>query len=520
MSTAWERIGDELTQWRELQPAARAALVDELHHAPPPESVEAGALLDAMMATYEQPAAAPHADAEWEQLLRAAAEQLRTAELASHGGDGQEMADRLAESYRRLGPAHPRRHELLALLGTLATGPALAQFARLAVTDPPTSSAQAALAFAPLFREPTPAVAQLYPGLLDALQHEALAAVVLDLANHLTRKRVVDRHPAVDRAAALTALFSQLADRLKCVEENPSAYASSPNELTEMIHRSVALGSSLADALGLIGRADAIGPLRKALELGHRRMRSEAAAALVRLGETAGVDALAQLAADAGSRTRALAYLEELGKLESVPAEHQSPQARAEGELAAWLGQPSQFGIPPSRLELVDSRSLYWPGYDQPQECYLLRYRYEFPRGTLHGIGLAGPLACSLSVDFEDLPPWDIYATYCGWYVEHDEIADIPLAALDAAARAEIDQLREGLTLAGYDRPELAKVGRFFGRTLLVFRAVRDGRTGVLVCDGDQREWFGSGTGPRSPGPAEAWYLTIGREILRTFNPT
>ena len=51
---------------------------------------------------------------------------------------------------------------------------------------------------------------------------------------------------------------------------------------------------------------------------------------------------------------------------EEIDDEHQTPEAIAEAELCVWLSEPAQFAMAPSRMELLDARTLYWPGFDDP----------------------------------------------------------------------------------------------------------------------------------------------------------
>lgn len=541
----WQQLAEQMTRWREIAPAERDALVDNVDRAPPPDAAALAQILPAILAEYrgdesaqDEPRARTRSDRiVWEQLLVALGQQLEAArELGAYRAGqsapaaGDELTPalaKLAAHYRELGPEHPRRHELLELLAMLGSRASLVEFAELVATDPPKPH-ETALAFAPLFRSQAsalgladvknPAAEALFPRLLDALAHESAAALVLDLANHLFRRRVVQVHPARSRAAALGGLFGQIVSRMQVMEEKPAQFAKTPAELSQLVGRTVALAIALADTLGLVGDPSVEAKLRQALGVGHRRLRAETAAALARLAIDEGFDVLVALAADPGSRTRALAYLEELGQIEKAPDALRTSQARAEGDLAAWLAQPTRFGLPPTGLDLVDTRLLSWPGYQEPQECFLIRYRYQFPRGTLHGIGIAGPVTHAFSVDLEDLPPLEIYAAYCGWHVEHDEIGQTPAEDLSPEERARAGDLAESLRLAGYDDPQLALLGRFFGESLPVFRATHAGQAGTLIVEGDDRHWRPTRPSPRPLGPQEEYFIHVGKKILKQFN--
>ena len=100
---------------------------------------------------------------------------------------------------------------------------------------------------------------------------------------------------------------------------------------------------------------------------------------------------LVRLAAEPVVRLRVLAYGEELGILEQVDDAFKTSTARAEAELALWLSQPAHIGLPPTRCELVDSRMLYWPGYEEPLECFLFHFIYDFGDKQFSNIGLTRP---------------------------------------------------------------------------------------------------------------------------------
>ena len=124
---------------------------------------------------------------------------------------------------------------------------------------------------------------------------------------------------------------------------------------------SVDLAVALCDACALLGDTLAIGKLRQALPLRHRRLRTEAAAALARLGDEEGLESLVSLAAEPICRLRVLAFAEELGLLDRVEPQHRTLAAQAESELA--LGWPSRdrWGLS-ARLELIDERTHSGPG--------------------------------------------------------------------------------------------------------------------------------------------------------------
>ncbi|MDA1053315.1 MAG: HEAT repeat domain-containing protein [Planctomycetota bacterium] len=420
--------------------------------------------------------------------------------------------------YRRLGKANAARCYLLQLLAASAIPFELTEFANLVVEDPPGDAPSALLAFGPLFQHTSYDSTMLFPKLLDALAHQVIAASVIDLANFLFRHGLIDPHPGVTRQEQLTELLGAVVGRLARMEEDPTEFATTPDEIARQIEDAIALAVALCDALALIGDRDAVGKLYQALEVRHRRLHTEAAAALARFGEEAGKDALVALAAEPVARLRVLAYAEELGLTDKLDEQFTTPAARAEAELALWLAQPSQMGLPPTWLELVDSRTQHWPGYDEPMESFLIRFTYQLPAGEFSNVGIAGPLTHAFGADLLDLPPDDIYAAFAGWHVEHEDIFEMDAAALTEAQRLEVTRLERRLRDFDYDAVQPTILGMFLGDKVLVARAVRQGHAGIAVVDDQEPIWFPTRNPARPIGSHEACCIYKGRRLLRAFN--
>jgi HEAT repeat protein len=106
--------------------------------------------------------------------------------------------------------------------------------------------------------------------------------------------------------------------RLARLQENPRQFAASADALNKMVSDSAGLTVALINALALIGDASVTGKLHQALELEHRGIRVEAAEALAKLGDEAGVEMLVALSGDPVVRPRVAAALEELGHLDKI----------------------------------------------------------------------------------------------------------------------------------------------------------------------------------------------------------
>ncbi len=427
---------------------------------------------------------------------------------------GPEVVSRVEQLYRALGDANRARHHLLKWLAADGSRAALERFAELAVSDPPKEPTDILEAFAPLFAQAGPELPVVFPRLLDANSSPVVLTAALDLANDLVRRRSAGRHPAAERVSRLVELLGGIVGRLGLLSERPQHYAATSEELGRMISESVGLVVALCDALAIIGDQAAIGKLLPALELPHRRVRLEAAAALARLGHESGGQALGELARDPACRQRALAYLAELGLLDLAAAGDRTPLARAEGELAAWLSEHTQYGLPPTEIALVDARRLAWPGYDEPRDCYLFRFTYRLAGKTIEGLALAGPTLQQLPTDVEGLATDDYYALAAGRETISNEIKEISADEVQTQLAEAWRTVQERLAVGGYSVLELALVGYFFGQRYFVARAMRAGQSGVVIDDGVTCEWIANGLSSEG-----AYWRHKGFKLLSSFNP-
>lgn len=174
--------------------------------------------------------------------------------------------------YRKLGAASSSRCHLLQILAASAIPHELEEFTNLVIDDPPSDAPSALLAFGPLFQHTSYDVRRLFPKLLDALQHQVVAASIIDLANFLFRHDLIAPHPGIARKEQLITLLGAVVQRLSRIEEDPTQFATSPDEIAQQIDDAISLAVALCDALALIGDREAIGKLYQALEVRHRAL--------------------------------------------------------------------------------------------------------------------------------------------------------------------------------------------------------------------------------------------------------
>ena len=426
--------------------------------------------------------------------------------------------DRIVLLYNELGNKLRCGWRLLQWLATGTGQDELAALVECLVARPPDDSHCAALALTPLFQRRGYDAEILFPRLFAALQHLSVAAPVLDLSNYLTRQGIVTAHPAAGRGGDLAKLLGSLVQQLARVAESPDSLGESPEVVSKKVDECVALVVALCDALALLGDKSAVGKLYQALELEHRRIRTEAAAALARLGEAQGVEQLVLLAAEPVARLRVIAHAEELEVADKIDPQYVTQQAQAEARVALELAQPSFFGIPPASLELIDQRTMFWPGYDQPVGCFLFRYEYRFEEAKYSNIAIAGPLVHAFAADLNDLSPDDIYAAYAGWHVEDESVFEVPLDAPTVAQRAEAEKYERRLRDDDYESIQSVTLGYFFGDRTLVARARRQGVAGIVVVDQAGAQWHPTRAVRHPIGAHEAFCIYKGRRLLRSFN--
>ncbi len=423
------------------------------------------------------------------------------------------------------------RHHLLTRLVKIGTDDSLREFTYLIVQHPPAGALQAAAPFVPLFSATNNHAAEnLFPGLLDGLSQPPLAAAILDVANFFFRNGQTKKHAASDRVEHLLRLTEAVVAHLERLQAPVAGDHEQLRSRQEQVAQGLPLAISLSDALALIGDDRAVPMLQRMAQLKHRRLRVESTAALIRLSQSADSSdpqteaSFLAMAAQPVVRLRVLAYAEELGILDRVAAEFTSPVAVAEAELVAYLTQPTQMGVPPVRCELIDSRTLYWPGYEELRNCYLFRFVYHAAQTgdqptEYHSIGIVGPLVHAFHADLADLPIESIYSAFAGWQAEHEGIQEFDATNPKNLREPAVVQMLEILKERDFEDLKPAIVASFFDHWLLSANARFHGVPGVVVIDQDARHmWFSSAGRSRPIGTAEAYFIFKGQRLLRSFN--
>jgi hypothetical protein len=411
------------------------------------------------------------------------------------------------------------RNHLLRWLGT-AGGPAqINLWMDLVCNDPPEQRLGIGLAFAPLMHPSFNPTEKFTAGLLaKGTAHPQIAPAIFDLLNFFFRNKKFDRHPAQDRLVGLVELFGQLCGQLGRIEEGvfPNDYQA--RQINQLVSDAVALIVALCDTFALTRYKPAIPKLHRALQLRHRRVQTESAAALARLNDDVGKQALISLAEQPIARLRVLAYAEELGFKHEVSLELQGEIAIAESQLAIWLSEPDQMGLAPSKLELVDSRTMFWPSYDEPMNCYLFSYSYGSGSNSHSNIGICGPLTYAFPADLRHLPVDEIYAAFAGWQTVHEEIYQMSPVRAQQRFPNELRRLESCLEDDAFEDLKIQSVGSFFGELILVASGIHEGQAGTLVIDRHDSSWFEQGNPDAPIDWRMAYGIWRGKQLLSRFN--
>lgn len=262
----------------------------------------------------------------------------------------------------------------------------------------------------------------LFDGLRDPLPEGFIAMAFLDVANELALAEELKRHP-FDSAAGVKRLRHWLANK-------------DPEEFSYAHSSTVALPFLNAE------HRKQLMPL--AAKHPDEDVQLESAWAAAKAGDADGGVRLATWALDVNHRQVACEYLEELGLAEQIPASAKEPDFAAKAEMVNWLKHPNEFGRAPDKIELVDTRELYWPPTEDTRQLWLFKYTYQ-PEVSGEeidvGLSMVGSVTFALFGEAtEKLSPEEAYGLHCAWELQWNED---PRAPEKRTAQAGLELLRE-----------------------------------------------------------------------------
>lgn len=447
--------------------------------------------------------------------VRESPQALRLWHLGAREGDAPGSLWR--DAYGRSLAAQPLRGVILQLASRVHDEAALGLAVESLATDPPALPEQVDAALAEWFALPRATLERFVPQLAAALAHPSCMGGVLDVMNWSVRTGLLARHPASDREASLAQALTAVVARLQgfvgaAVEESEAAARA------REIERGVSLCVALIDALGWMKSQTGRDALGEALLLLHRRIQTEAAAALARRGDPRGIDRLAELTVDPASRLRAKKYARELGLEDRLPPQARGEIANYEAELATWLAHPRAMGMAPTRMEFVARRKLPWAAADQPVDYVLFRVEYRLGTAWYENLAFAGPTPFATSSDLTRLSLYDACALVMGTHAEHDSIRRWSVDPAELSRwTGTLERLaeEEGATL---ESPEF--VADFFEERCLVGEFGREGVRGrAVVVRGEpgMGYWLPFDAAPRPLTADETFAVWMGRKFFKAF---
>lgn len=173
-------------------------------------------------------------------------------------------------------------------------------------------------------------------------------------------------------------------------------------------------------------------------------VQMEAAWASVKCGDRRGFDILRKMCRDPRYFTYAMTYLKELGRDDYIPWKEIDSDFTAKALMCNWLSSQAEYRRPPEKIEILNSRVLFWPPANQQKALYLLKYAYTGGHEDdtdLMGVGLL--IDNNISVlpreDLVALPAESIYGIYCSYALIE---ANDPRAPGECSSEAGLEILR------------------------------------------------------------------------------
>jgi len=275
-----------------------------------------------------------------------------------------------------------------------------------------------------VFQEEHPHLHLMIDALRDPLPTGFIAVSYLDLCNSAAIASQLEVHPFA--SAPGLALLTRW---LQSEDKEQFSYAHSTTAALPFVPE--AARNSLLD---LAQRHPSVG------------VRLEAAWASARTGDRDGLAQLAEFCRDPNHSTTAQQYLSELGAADEIPEPCKDPNFQALAEMAHWLAHPQEFGRPPTRMEILDTRELHWPPTEDERRLWLVKYTYDEPgEETDIGVGMVGSITFALFGEATiELSPEDIYGLHCCWELQAREDPRAPEERTPAIGRQILAEHNEG----------------------------------------------------------------------------
>ena len=245
--------------------------------------------------------------------------------------------------------------------------------------------------------------------LLEAVEQEG-SEVAVEIFQALTKLCQEQQLPTEDLAphhSTVQLIWKKLYTQAEPLQEDPYKVEWTLREGYQAIRTQL---EWLLDLMAYVPGESISSALRESLHIADPLLSLFAAFSLLRRLEPIEESALESIAANPQTRHKLWRKLRELQMEFLVPQQWSSPGMLAESELVNWASYPTELGVPPEEIELMNTFYATVEGKDR--DVYLFRFR-EYPKPWEPGegwvAGIAGPYrdGQSLLSPFSSLDPWE-----------------------------------------------------------------------------------------------------------------
>jgi hypothetical protein len=129
-----------------------------------------------------------------------------------------------------------------------------------------------------------------------------------------------------------------------------------------------------------------------------------------------------------------------------VPKQVSDKNFQALATFAGWIAQPQETGRVPDKLELLETRELFWPPTGDRRRLWLVKYAFDKrpDQEAQSGVGMVGTTPFALFDASDGLSAEDLYGLYCCWELEIAGDARAPKERTAAAGRKLLAEMNPG----------------------------------------------------------------------------
>ena len=254
-----------------------------------------------------------------------------------------------------------------------------------------------------------------------------------------------------------------------------------------------------------------------AVEHRSRDVALEGAWAMAKLGLESGFELLARSTLDWRTSRRASTYLEAFGQQHRIPAAARDADLQARAEFAEHLSKPAHLRCSPTRVDIIDTRTLRWPPDGEPRTLRVLEFEMpreqELPPHRRRNRGLTGSVChCLFDPAGLERPVEDLLAMHACW-----EIMDVLIESVDlSASRLNEEQVApEGIELQSLEGhytidPQLG----YPHAEVRVYRAHERGTPGFAILENADGTFYRDDARPATDDAERVLQIHIGRRLL------